>query len=142
MAGLRRRAPENFGDEITVDHMVADNAQSEGVGGKRYALAMLDRATGWLGFRALKSKSSHEAETALREFIGPRNRVESVYSDNSPEPKSLEELKTVVSDFVECLDEDIVRRTGRDIWPRAELCIKMSLSSRNTKEEPLRSEII
>ena len=40
-------------------------------------------------------------------------------------PKSLEELKTVVSDFVECLDEDVVRRAVRDIRPRAELCIKM-----------------
>ena len=44
--------PEFFGDEATVGHMVADSAQSEGVGGKRYALAMLDRATNWLGFRA------------------------------------------------------------------------------------------
>lgn len=40
-------------------------------------------------------------------------------------PKSLKELKTVVSDFVECLDEDVVRRAVRDIRPRAELCIKM-----------------
>ena len=40
-------------------------------------------------------------------------------------PKSCEELKMVVSDFVECLDEDVVRRVVRDIRPRAELCIKM-----------------
>ena len=31
----------------------------------------------------------------------------------------------MVSDFVECLDEDVVRRAVRDIRPRAELCIKM-----------------
>ena len=67
--------------------MVADNAQSEGIGGKRYALAMLDRATNWLGFNALKSKSARDAESALRDFIGPRNKIESVYSGNSPELK-------------------------------------------------------
>ena len=30
-----------------------------------------------------------------------------------------------MSDFVECLDKDVVRRAVRDIRPRAELCIKM-----------------
>ena len=30
-----------------------------------------------------------------------------------------------MSDFVECLDEDVVRRAVRDIRPRAELCVKM-----------------
>ena len=30
-----------------------------------------------------------------------------------------------MSDFVESLDEDVVRRAVRDIRPRAEMCIKM-----------------
>ena len=64
-AGLRPLPPEFFGDGTTVGHMAADSAQSEGVGGKRYALAMLDRATNGLGFRALKTKSANEAESAL-----------------------------------------------------------------------------
>lgn len=40
-------------------------------------------------------------------------------------PKTLEELKMVVSDFVASLDEDEVRRAVRDVRPRAEMCIKM-----------------
>ena len=32
----------------------------------------------------LKAKSSHEAEVALQIFLGPRIRVEFIYSDNSP----------------------------------------------------------
>ena len=40
-------------------------------------------------------------------------------------PKTLEELKEVVSDFVASLDEDEVRRAVRDVRARAEMCIKM-----------------
>ena len=36
-----------------------------------------------------------------------------------------QDLKEVVSNFVESLDEEEVRRAVRDIRPRAELCIKM-----------------
>ena len=31
----------------------------------------------------------------------------------------------MVNDFVDNLDEDVVRRAVRDVRPRAELCIKM-----------------
>ena len=40
-------------------------------------------------------------------------------------PRDLEELKEVVNDFVDNLDEDLVRRAVRDVRPRAELCLKM-----------------
>ena len=40
-------------------------------------------------------------------------------------PRDLGELQEVVSDFVESLDEDVVRRAVRDVRPRAEMCIKM-----------------
>ena len=40
-------------------------------------------------------------------------------------PKTLRELKEVVSDFVDSLDEQEVRRAVRDTIPRAELCVKM-----------------
>ena len=39
-------------------------------------------------------------------------------------PRDLGELQEVVSDFVESLDEDVVRRAVRDVRPRAEMCIK------------------
>ena len=40
-------------------------------------------------------------------------------------PSTLEELKTVVTDFCDSLDEEEVRRAVRDVRPRAELCLKM-----------------
>ena len=40
-------------------------------------------------------------------------------------PEDLVELKEVVNDFVDNLDEDEVIRACRDVRPRAELCIKM-----------------
>ena len=43
-------------------------------------------------------------------------------------PKTLDDLKEVVSNFVESLDEEEVRRAASDVRPRAELCIKMDSS--------------
>ena len=40
-------------------------------------------------------------------------------------PKTQEELKEVVSNFVASLDKEDVRRAVRDVRFRAELCIKM-----------------
>ena len=40
-------------------------------------------------------------------------------------PRTLEELKEVVTDFCDSLDEEEVRRAVRDVRPRAELCLKM-----------------
>ena len=40
-------------------------------------------------------------------------------------PHDLGELQEVVRDFVESLDEDVVRMAVRDVRPRAEMCIKM-----------------
>ena len=59
-------------------------------------------------------------------------------------PRDLGELQEVVSDFVESLDEDVVRRAIRDVRPRAEICIKWAaaISSPNIIGERLRSENI
>ena len=46
-------------------------------------------------------------------------------SDPKVKPKTLNDLKEVMSNFVESLDEEEVRRAIRVIRPRAELCIKM-----------------
>ena len=40
-------------------------------------------------------------------------------------PQTLEDLKEVVSDFVDSLDDAVVRRAVRDVRPRAELCLKI-----------------
>ena len=41
-----------------------------------------------------------------------------------PGGRDLGELLEVVNDFVESLDEDVIRRAVRDVRPRAEMCIK------------------
>ena len=45
--------------------------------------------------------------------------------DPEVKPKTLNDLKKVVSNFVQSLDEEEVRRAVKDVRPRVELCIKM-----------------
>ena len=45
-------------------------------------------------------------------------------------PPDLGEPQEVVSDFVESLDEDVVRRAVRDVRPRSQMCIKWDAAFR------------
>ncbi len=55
----------------------------------------------------------------------PRGTTSSGQEIRRVKPRDLGELQEVVRDFVEFLDEEVVRRAVRDIRPRAEMCIKM-----------------
>ena len=44
-------------------------------------------------------------------------------------PRDLGELQEVVSDFVESLDKDVVRKAVLDVRIRAEMCIKMGMNT-------------
>ena len=48
---------------------------------------MIDRATRWFGAYPVADKSADEAFRCLSHFAGPRDVVQSFYSDNSPELK-------------------------------------------------------
>ena len=55
--------------------------------GDRTAFIVLDRATKWMDAFLLLSKSALDTANALQDFLGPKDRIESFYSDNSPELK-------------------------------------------------------
>jgi hypothetical protein len=62
--------PEKFGDEITADHIVAESDISQGIGGHREALVILDRATRWIECYPLKTKGWEDAHRAFVDFLG------------------------------------------------------------------------
>ena len=64
---------------------------------------------------------SFATETSLRFPRAKRIRHDKGLRDLT----TLEELKEVVTDFCDSLDEEEVRRAVRDVRPRAELCLKM-----------------
>ena len=79
-------APKAFGDQVTADHIIVSE-EDKGRAGERAAIAVIDRATRWFGAYPVADKSADEAFRCLSHFAGPRDVVQSFYSDNSPELK-------------------------------------------------------
>jgi hypothetical protein len=77
-------APTVFGEQVTADHLIAQDVGDESIMGDKVGLVVLDRATKWLDCFPLLSKSATDAAIALAEFMG-KERMQSFYSDNSPE---------------------------------------------------------
>ena len=75
--------PENFGDEVTADHIVSWG-DSIGIDGEEYAVAMLDRATKWIYAYPTASKTTEDTVAAFKEFSG-RDKIKRFYSDKAPE---------------------------------------------------------
>ena len=83
------QAPTKFGEQVTADHIIAQDVVDERVLGDRTALIMLDRATKWLDACPLLTKSALDTANALKDFLGPKDKIESFYSNNSPELKKV-----------------------------------------------------
>ena len=71
--------------EVTADHIIAQDVVDESVMGDRTALIVLDHATKWLDALPLLIKSALDTANALKDFLGSKDKIESFYSDNSPE---------------------------------------------------------
>ena len=82
-------APSKFGEQVTADHIIAQDVVDESVLGDRTALIVLDRATKWLDAFPLLTKTALDTANALKEFLGPEDKIESFYSDSSPELKKV-----------------------------------------------------
>jgi hypothetical protein len=82
----RRREPkfENFGDQVTADHIVMSEPHSSGVGFMKYALTIYDRATKWLQCQPLMDKTAETAAASLRHFLGEQV-CRSLWTDNAGE---------------------------------------------------------
>ena len=77
-------APTVFGEQVTADHLIAQDIGDESILGDKVALVVLDRATRWLACYPLLSKGATDAAVALADFMG-KEKMQSFYSDNSPE---------------------------------------------------------
>ena len=62
--------PTEYGQSVTMDHVVANSERSLGITGDSCALIIGDKATGWVDGFPLPDKSSNSAQAALREFAG------------------------------------------------------------------------
>ena len=60
--------PEQFGDQVTADHIVKTNEYHFGSGDERVALVIADRATGFLGGYPSESKTGEQTEMAFKHF--------------------------------------------------------------------------
>jgi hypothetical protein len=70
--------PQNFGDQVTADHMIVaqgGNPLEAGPGGENVALVVLDRATNWIGAYPQKGKNADETYQSLQHFAGPRAAI-------------------------------------------------------------------
>ncbi|MDP7560267.1 MAG: DNA cytosine methyltransferase, partial [Planctomycetota bacterium] len=84
--------PVNFADALTADHAIInedDKSREE----DRVALVILDRATQWLQSYATKTKNTEDTTAGFLRFLGPQQKAQHVYTDNSKEfRKSLKGL--------------------------------------------------
>ena len=81
-----------FGHLITADHKVL-NEEGESRNNHRYAVVVLDLATQWIQSYLCKTKSSHETERSLLQFLEPSHRPKVERTDNSLEfGKACEDL--------------------------------------------------
>jgi hypothetical protein len=63
--------PENFGDEVILDKIIARSIRNLGFRGQTAALAMLDRATGFQWGKAQVQKTGDANLEALQRFQAP-----------------------------------------------------------------------
>ena len=78
-------APERFGSHVVADHVVARSERSRGFTGDKNALVLRDMYTGYVGCYPMTQKSGADTVRSLLEFVGPHQRIDMVYSDNSKE---------------------------------------------------------
>ena len=76
--------PASFGDQVTVDHIMAEAEKSRSSSGDRNALIIYDRATRFRACYPLPSKSAECAAQALRHFLH-EVPCRLLHSDSSPE---------------------------------------------------------
>ena len=76
-----------FGDEVTVDHIIARNVLSHGLKGEKYGFVFRDRYTGWLDAAPINEKTANTAGAALVDIRGAQDTFKYFYTDGAPEIK-------------------------------------------------------
>jgi hypothetical protein len=63
--------PEKFGDQVTLDRIIARSEQNRRFKGQTSALMLMDRATGFRWGRGLRQKTGKANLEVMRKFQGP-----------------------------------------------------------------------
>ena len=81
----KRIETEVFGDHIIGDHVIIKKNVEEGFRGEQVALVLKDLHTQYRYVYPSQSKDSQSCVDGLNHFIGSKDDVQVVYTDNSPE---------------------------------------------------------
>ena len=66
---------KEFGDVITLDHIVTVDPEAASIAGDAYAIVIKGTATGWMECHPTATKSAEGAKIALERFVGPKDKV-------------------------------------------------------------------
>ena len=77
--------PQEFGQLVTADTIIANRDVDRGINGETCALVILDVATDFIECHPMKKKTADAAYSAMDEFEGPNRVVMRFHSDNAPE---------------------------------------------------------
>ena len=83
--GQKRVETQEFGDHIIGDHVIIKKNVEEGFRGEQVALVLKDLHTQYRFVYPSQSKDAQSCVEALNHFIGSKDDVQVVYTDNSPE---------------------------------------------------------
>ena len=83
--GQKRIETEVFGDHIIGDHVIIKRNVEEGFRGEQVALVLKDLHTQYRYVYPSQSTDSQSCVDGLNHFIGSKDDVQVVYTDNSPE---------------------------------------------------------
>ena len=83
--GQKRIETEVFGDHIIGDHVIIKKIVEEGFRGEQVALVLKDLHTQYRYVNPSQTEDAQSSVDGLNHFIGPKDDVQVVYTDNSPE---------------------------------------------------------
>ena len=83
--GQKRVETQEFGDHIIGDHVIIKKNVEEGFRGEQVALVLKDLHTQYRSVYPSQSKEAQSCVDALNHFIGSKDDVQVVYTDNSLE---------------------------------------------------------
>ena len=63
-----------FGDIVTADHLIARNADGDGIDKEKVAIVIKDHFTGWVEIYPAAGKSAGECELAIGSFQGTKKK--------------------------------------------------------------------
>ena len=76
---VEAKRPEEFGDEITADHVVSNSEESEGITGDKDAVIIGDRSCGWIYGYPVPTKSADDTYASFAHFLGPGMTIRHVH---------------------------------------------------------------